>query len=418
MKSRKTPKRLSIAATFKYLSVASLITTAAAQKSLALDHRNSVGALGEHFTGFLDRVRSSPGTARQQIVDEFATKLKAYGRAIVEDSVVYFVYQGEATRVAVPGDLNGWHPASDTMTAVEGTDLFYLPKTIDMAARFEYKFAVDSTWILDPFNQQQAIGGYGANSEIWMPRYVPPTEILPNPDIPHGRIDTFAVESTLLGRTHPVFVYLPPNYKKQSARYPVIYVTDGGEYLSLGLMNNVLDNLIAAKRIQPVIGVFIDPRTDIRDAATSMRMHDYTMSDTFVNFLVTELVPRIRKNYRVTDDPANTAIMGASLGGLIATYASYKHPDVFGLCAAQSSSYWWNKDSIVALMREGPKKHVRFYIDTGTIFDAQEGVRKMRDVLRERGYEFSYAEYPEGHNWVNWRARIDAILEYFWGLKR
>jgi len=39
----------------------------------------------------------------------------------------------------------------------------------------------------------------------------------------------------------------------------------------------------------------------------------------------------------------------------------------------------------------------------------------MRDLLRETGNEVRYGEYPEGHNWGNWSARLDDILEFFWG---
>jgi enterochelin esterase family protein len=214
-----------------------------------------------------------------------------------------------------------------------------------------------------------------------------------------------------------VFVYLPPGYKTTGRKLPCIFVTDGGEYISLALMLNVLDNLIADKRIEPVAGIFIDPRTDMRDIQSSKRMYDYTLSDTFVNALAHELRPRLIKKYALTSDPGQTAILGASLGGLIATYAAYTHPEVFGLCAAQSPSYWWKEKSLLKLMGTGPNKAIKFYIDTGTIRDAQAEAAEMRDLLESRGYEVRYREYPESHNWVNWRARLADILSYFWGIR-
>ncbi len=194
----------------------------------------------------------------------------------------------------------------------------------------------------------------------------------------------------------------------------MIFVTDGGEYLSLGLMHNVLDNLIAGRRIRPVVAVFIDPRTDIGNSGTSKRMTDYAMSDTFVTFLIHDVRSRLIKEYRLTSDPGETAIMGASLGGLIATYAAYSRPEVFGLCAAQSPSYWFNGGAVIRLIRDGERRPVRFYIDTGTMRDSQTEAQAMRDVLLEKGYALRYAEYPEGHNWANWRARIADILITFW----
>jgi len=248
-----------------------------------------------------------------------------------------------------------------------------------------------------------------------MTHYCPTPDILYRNDIEHGTIDTLSFKSTELGRTHPLFVYLPPGYKSSRRKLPTIWVMDGGEYLTLGLMNNVLDNLIADKRIGSVIAVFVDPRTDIRDSGTSMRMHDYTMSDTFVTALTAELRPRLLQNYRISDEPMQSAIMGASLGGLIATYAGFTRPEIFGAVAAQSPTYWWKDEELMHMIESTQRKKLRFYIDTGTIRDAQEESRKMKRMLREKGYAVEYAEYPEGHNWVNWRARLDEILIWFVG---
>jgi len=59
------------------------------------------------------------------------------------------------------------------------------------------------------------------------------------------------------------------------------------------------------------------------------------------------------------------------------------------------------------------KKGIKIYVDSGTIKDALGSSRKMASVLEAKGYQYLYAEYPEGHNWVNWRARISHILKFF-----
>jgi len=410
--------RSSVNTALRLLSMASLVTAAATARSMGLDQRNSTVATGERFRSFLERVTSlADSSAKEKLVGEYLRNLHEHGRAVIEDTTVVFLYHGAATRVGVPGDLNGWSAAADSMKRIQGTQLFFLEKSVEAAARFEYKLAVDSTWILDPINQQQAIGGYGPNSEVWMPKYAPPQDIVYTDSIAHGRLDSLSFKSALLKRTHPVFVYLPTGYKSSHKKYPTLYVTDGGEYITLALMLNVLDNLIADKRIEPIVAVFVDPRTDIRDAATSTRMFDYSLSDTFVNALVSELRPKLLRRYRMDPSPDNTGIMGASLGGLVSAYAAYTRPDVFGLAACQSPAFRWEDDAIIKLIARGSKKPIRFYIDTGTIRDAQEGARRMKSVLEQKGYELFYAEYPESHNWVNWRARLADILEYFWGTR-
>lgn len=416
MTSRLT--RVTVHTALKILGMASLVTASATSRSMDVDQRSSTDATGEPFRSFLEKVTSlTDSVAREHLIEKYLGDLKEHGRAIIEDTTVVFLYYGTATRVGVPSDLNGWDANVDTMKRVDGTRFFFHEQRVESAARFEYKLAVDSAWILDPINRQQAIGGYGPNSEIWMPHYAPPDEVVYRKSVPHGKLDTLSFKSALLRRTHPVFVYRPPGYTSSRRKYPALYVTDGGEYITLALMLNVLDNLIADRRIEPIIAVFVDPRTDIRNAGTSTRMFDYTLSDTFVNALANELHPKLLKRFRIIRGPDHTGIMGASLGGLISAYAAYTRPDVFGLAACQSPAFWWKDAAIISLIAQGPRKPVRFYIDTGTIRDAQEAARKMKAVLEQKGYQLTYGEYPEGHNWVNWRARLDDILEYFWGRK-
>lgn len=367
------------------------------------------------FSDFLDRILAADNVhLRRKMAEDYVENVRRSGEALVHDSTVWFLYHGNGTRVSVAGDINGWNPAADTMTRVPGTDLHYLTKTLHPAARFEYKIVVDSNWILDPLNPRQAAGGFGPNSEIRMPAYRPPTDTDYRQDIPHGRIDSLLLHSSLLGRSHPVFVYLPPGYDSASLiSYPVMYVTDGAEYMSLGGMTNALDNLQASNQLCPLVAIFVDPRTDMKNPATSMRMTDYTLNTTFVRFLIEEVRASLMKQYRLTTKPSDTGIMGASLGGLIATYATLTRPDVFGFSAAQSPSYWWSDGAIYGHADSAKERGRRFYIDTGMIRDAQEGALRMKAILERGGHSVHYAEHPESHNWTNWRARIGRILQIF-----
>ena len=81
----------------------------------------------------------------------------------------------------------------------------------------------------------------------------------------------------------------------------------------------------------------------------------------------------------------------------------------------QSTPFAWRDSSLLELVRTQPKRIVKFYLDTGTIRDTQLESRKMKRALEENGYAVTYGEYPEGHNWVNWRARLSNILTFFWG---
>ena len=381
-----------------------------------MTHAAARPGIEESFAGFLRRIESvSREEEKDRMIAGYIAWLKSHGTPIFEDSAAYIIYYGEAGVVTIPSDRNGWNPHADTMTRVGQTKLFYRRETADPASRWEYKLCVDSLWILDPFNGLQSQGGFGANSEIRMPQYSPPAEIEYRHDIHHGILDTLRVASEVLGRRYTVFVYLPSAFGSPHTRFPSVYVMDGGDYIGFGRMLNVLDNLIAEKRIVPVVGVFVNSYAANDDTTMDMRMTDYAMNDSFITFLTSELRPHLLRRYHLKEQPEETAIMGVSLGGLVATYATLLRPGTFGLCAAQSPSYHWNDGAIIDLVAQTPRKPVKIYIDTGTMHDAAENTRKMRDILRAKGYLYRYMEYPEGHNWYSWRSRIDDILMYFWG---
>ncbi|MEM9865859.1 MAG: alpha/beta hydrolase-fold protein, partial [Myxococcota bacterium] len=79
---------------------------------------------------------------------------------------------------------------------------------------------------------------------------------------------------------------------------------------------------------------------------------------------------------------------------------------------------------------EEPVRPIRLCVDIGTYettvgpgmlpaaeTDFLAANRRLRTVLAERGYDFVYAEYPEGHTWGNWRAHLIEGLRYFFPAK-
>jgi enterochelin esterase family protein len=315
--------------------------------------------------------------------------------------------------VRIAADFNRWNPEADTLTPVAGAEMFFRTIRLPRDSRIEYKLVVDSLWMTDPLNPHIVRGGFGENSELRMPAFVPDSLAAPKAGVAPGTIDTLAFTSRLLGRTHPVFVYSP--FDAGPDPLPVLYVLDGGEYLSIARMNLTLDNLIAGRRIRPLLAVFFDPRTNTNDPASNRRMSDYTLNETFVQSMMEELVPFVSSRYRIADQPGETGLLGASLGGLASTYAVWRNPEVFGVALVQSPAYRWNDERIFDLVTKTPARGGRFWIETGTIHDAGEYAFRMRDLLRSQGREVAYAEVPQGHNWVHWQWTIPAALEFFVG---
>ena len=76
-------------------------------------------------------------------------------------------------------------------------------------------------------------------------------------DVPHGAIRSFRYYSKVIGAWRRAFVYTPPGYGKDlKTRYPVLLLQHGGGedergWVNQGRTDNILDNLIAAKRAVP-----------------------------------------------------------------------------------------------------------------------------------------------------------------------
>ena len=318
----------------------------------------------------------------------------------------HFIYRGNANRVNVPGDANSWDPNAYSMTHVDGTDFWYLKQTFETDARLDYKFVLNgSGWILDPLNPYQVSGGYGPNSELRMPQYIPAPEIEYRPEIPHGALWDTTFFSPQLGNSRRIRIYTPPEYEASTDSFGVILFHDGLEYVSLANADNVLDYLIWNRRIEPVIAIFVPPVNRTPEYAGGQK-------DEFSAFLVEDILPWADSKYRTIPDPAHRATLGASNGGNIALWLGLQYPQVFGKIAAQSSNV---ESSISNGFQAGPKLDLKFYLDIGT-YDIQvliPLVRNFKEILEAENYDLEYYEFHEGHSWGNWRAHIDNALEFF-----
>jgi enterochelin esterase family protein len=182
----------------------------------------------------------------------------------------------------------------------------------------------------------------------------------------------------------------------------------------------ILDNLIAQNRIAPMVAVVL------ANVTTTSRSEELPCNPRFADFLANEVVPWMRQNYNVTTDPSRIIVAGASLGGLAATYAGFRHPKVFGAVLSQSGSFWWKPEGdksnewLTRQFEASPKLPVRFYLDVGlmergTSHKSDPNMltvnRRMRDVLRAKGYQLFYQEFNGGHEWANWRGTFaDGLL--------
>lgn len=159
------------------------------------------------------------------------------------------------------------------------------------------------------------------------------------------------IRSSVLKEIREVIVSTPPGYQQAGARFPVLYVLDGGQNLLTTV--SASRALASAGRMPPVIIVAIVNTQRDRDFTPNLvrtselppGVETIGGADTFLRFIATELVPAIDAKYRT--QPMRT-IIGHSLAGLLAMHALATVPTVFRGYLTIEPSLWWDAREPVA----------------------------------------------------------------------
>jgi enterochelin esterase-like enzyme len=350
---------------------------------------------------------------RQGRLDAFWSEIEVLGQMpLIFGSTAVFLYRGPGEEVIWSGDWDGL--VSTAKGYIPGSGLWFFSADLPDDARMEYVLEIDGgDGIPDPLNPHEEVGGLGAKSVVVMPGYTPPDYIQQHSDMPKGRLShNQAIHSKRLGYAVHYRVYTPAGYANLE-RLPVLYVTDGQDFIAFGQMRTALDNLIAGGSVCPIIVVFIDPRdTHSRE---NLREIQFLNNPAYHEFIAKELVPAVDQAYRSEPSAGGRVIMGASYGGTHAASFILEHYRSFHGAAMLSPAFWYNDAGLIEEFRAVEKLPVRLYISTGTFHDTEEHARLMRDVLVEKGYELRYTETHEGHSYATWRGRFGELLKYFFG---
>jgi enterochelin esterase family protein len=412
------------------------------------------------------RLRDGDAAGSRAAVDEFCEGLR--GRAPLVEPVagdaraswITFLWRGDATtrRVGVlGGPATGDYAAR--LTRLKGTDLWYRTDRIPSDSRLVYRFLIDlpDTFPRDPAAEDRLWKAHPPRNDPLNPHPLPTGGSLAElPDAPaqpwlqrlpgvpnhvadwlekalaDREIREYTVRSEFLKQERTYAVYTPPGYGPEAAAAAaagepcgLLVLFDGngcrqtkGNTFPVGV---ILDNLILAKKVRPLVAVFV--------YQTERRDRELSCSEAFADFVALELVPAVRARFRVSADPSRATVAGMSLGGLMSAYCGFRHPDVFGNVLSMSGSYQWFPGAFEGtappdaepgwLTRQfvtAPRLPLRFYLTAGRFehfypFSLLAENRRIRDVLRARGYDVNYSEFNGGHDPVCWRGPfVDGLV--------
>jgi enterochelin esterase-like enzyme len=372
---------------------------------------------------------------------EFWTRVQRDGAPLVErmpgdtaNVLFTFVWRGDSATKHVAllnAAVASQVPSEALLARVPGTNVWYRSYPARADARVVYELSPNdnlvpwdrvtdwgartATFRRDPFNTrvfQAAIVGR-SQSYAEGPRAPKEEWIAERAGVPKGIVAETTFTSKLLGSERRVWIYTPAGYDTlaRAGRLPLLLTFDGGEYVSSVPVPTILDNLIAARRIGPMIGVFVATPPPQRDA-------ELGMNERFAEFLATELVPWLRTRYAVADSPARNVVAGSSLGGLAAAFVAHRHPELFGNVLSQSGAFMFGPpidprpERFAREVATAPRRDIAFYLEAGAYetMRLESGVdlltsnRHLRDALRAKGYRVTYDEFAGGHSDLNWRS--------------
>ena len=284
---------------------------------------------------------------------------------------------------------------------------------------YSYHFEVDGNRQLDPLNPHTTLNLVSISNQITVPGDTPqPWE---DTNVPHGtlhhHIYTTAIVLGLPENQNAYFVYTPPGYDEKSKKpYPVLYLLHGWSdsdsgWSAVGHANLILDNLLAAGKIKPMIVVMPLGYGDIAFVRNHGVWDDPAVidhnTDLFSKALLTEVLPRVESEYHAAKDRNDRAIAGLSMGGLESVQIGLTHTDKFAWIGGFSSAVH-NLNFTEKFASLDPKTadlHL-LWIACGTEDSLIEPNRKLVVFLKTKEMPVTPIETPGLHTWLVWRDNL------------
>lgn len=282
---------------------------------------------------------------------------------------------------------------------------------------YRYNFNVDGVSVIDPRNPATS----ESNNNTWSLVNVSGADWVDTLNVPHGAVASVTYYSTSLKRFRRMHVYTPPGYELGKGEFPVFYLLHGASdsddsWSSVGRAGFILDNLLAAKKARPMVIVMPAGHT------SAFRMGGPRPTvDEFTQDFMSDIMPYIEKNYRVSTDRKNRALAGLSMGGGQTLNIGIPNLDKFAYLGVFSSGVFGitgsgrgnanapaaptfeeqNKAQLDdAKLKEGLKL---FWFATGKDDFLVATSRATVEMFKKHGFDVVYKETDGAHTWLNWR---------------
>lgn len=325
-----------------------------------------------------------------------------------------------------------------------------------------YWMIVDGAVVLDPGTQ--AFIGYGHMCNGFeVPE--PGVDYYDLKDVPHGNVLIKNYYAKTTNSWRHIFVYTPPGYDTNlRMRYPVFYLQHGGGedervWIEMGRTNVILDNLLAAGKVKPMIvvmetsavgapgGAGRGPGAQAGAAAPAAPAAGAGAAagagrgpgmggiggpggGAYGQFMVNELIPWVDSHFRTLADRGHRAMAGLSMGGMQTASVTMANLDKFshiGLFSGGTASGGRGRggapaaapaaldlktiyNGAMADPADFNRKVKVFFFSCGSL-ENPDGLKRHQEQLVAAGITNSYVYISPGtaHEWQTWRRSLYAF---------
>ena len=282
---------------------------------------------------------------------------------------------------------------------------------------YGYSFVADGQRYIDPYNH--LLKPNLLNNENMVHVQGPPSLPWELNDVPHGEVHHHFYHSTVVNHDRDYYVYTPPGYDPAAKKtYPVLYLLhgysdDASGWTAVGRANIILDNLIAQGKAKPMIVVMPLGYGTMQMITIGWGVwsHQDIRNENFTKFreaLLTEVMPKVESEYRISKDRTSRAIAGLSMGGSESLLTGLNNLDKFAWVGAFSSGGMPDSyDKVFPSLDSKANQQLKLlWIACGTEDRLITPNRNFRDWLKQKGVDHVDIETPGMHTWMVWRRNL------------
>lgn len=274
-----------------------------------------------------------------------------------------------------------------------------------------YFFLVDGVQVVDPASDT-FFGCCRQSGGIEIPEGPEGDYYRPQQGVAKGQVRSMQYYAASTGEWRRAMVYTPAAYERGGKCYPVLYLQHGmGEdetgWSRQGLMQNIMDNLIARGEAVPMIVVMEsgDVKAPFKGGPNEAGRSAYGAS--FYKVLLEDLIPAVDKTFRTKTDRDHRAMAGLSWGGHQTFDVVFNHLDKFSYAGAFSGAIFGLDiakayNGIFSRPAEVNGRLHCLFLGSGS--EENMGTARLIDDLTRAGIKVTgYVSPGTHHEWLTWR---------------